>query len=98
MPEVIFIGDDVTAAGFRLAGVPSFSPDPARLEEVIASEGEDCRMIVMTAEMLSRLPERVARGLLESSYPLLAVVPDARETVAVPDIEAEVRRALGIEV
>jgi len=98
MRDVIFIGDAVTAAGFRLAGVPSFAPEPARLAAVVGEERKDCRILAMTAATLDALPGPLARELVEASAPLLAVLPDARDTAPVPDLEGEVRKALGIEV
>lgn len=98
MRDMIFIGDAVTAAGFRLAGVPSFAPEPAGLAAVVGEERKDCRILAMTAATLDALPEPLARELVNASEPLLAILPDARDTMPVPDLEAEVRRALGIEV
>ncbi len=98
MRDMIFIGDEVTAAGFRLAGVPSFAPEPERLAAVVIEERKDCRILAMTAALLAALPQPLARELVGAREPLLAILPDARDTVPVPDLEAEVRKALGIEV
>jgi len=98
MRDMIFIGDGVTAAGFRLAGVPSFAPEPGELAATVTAERGDCRVLAMTAASLGALPERMASELVASAEPLLAIVPDARRSVPTPDLETDVRRVLGIEV
>ncbi|GKY88754.1 V-type ATP synthase subunit F [Sinisalibacter aestuarii] len=98
MRDVIFIGDAVTAAGFRLAGVPSYVPEEGALDALVGELARDAMVLMMTAETLAALPGPVAQALETGDDPLLAIVPDARGSIAVPDIETEVRRALGIEV
>ena len=41
MRDVVFIGDDITALGFRLAGVETHSPEPETLPALVA---ELCRV------------------------------------------------------
>ena len=98
MRDMIFIGDELTAAGFRLAGVPSYAPEPQALAAVVTAERADCRVIAMTSEAFAALPERLASELADAAEPLLAILPDARRSVPTPDLEMAVRRALGIEV
>ncbi|GGD43589.1 V-type ATP synthase subunit F [Sinisalibacter lacisalsi] len=98
MREIVFIGDAVTAAGFRLAGVESFAPGPQELAAVVEAEAPGARVLMMTAAAHAALPDALARVLEAGPAPLLALVPDAQGQAGVPDMEAEVRRALGIEV
>ena len=44
MRDVVFIGDAVTAAGFRLAGVPSLAPEAGELPGAVAEARRDCRV------------------------------------------------------
>jgi vacuolar-type H+-ATPase subunit F/Vma7 len=98
MREIVFIGDEVTAAGFRLAGIESFAPDRQDLVAVVKAEAPTARVLMMAAAAHAALPDTLARALAAGPAPLLALVPDAQGHVGVPDMEAEVRRALGIEV
>ncbi len=98
MHEVVFIGDDITAIGFRLAGVHSIVPRSGELADVVARERSTCRVLVITAALFGSLPTKLGDDLKQAMSPLLAIVPDARRTAPVPDLERQVRRALGIEV
>lgn len=99
MREVIFIGDAVTAAGYRLAGVDTRVPAaPEELAETVEAARADCRVLITTAATFAALPPLLAQALERGETPLLALVPDVRGRMGVADMEAEVRRALGIEV
>lgn len=98
MHDIIFIGDEVTAAGFRLAGVTSYAPARDTLPTLLAEVAQTSAVIAMTAECAAWLPDRDLAALELADTPLLAIVPDARGAVAAPGMGAAVRRTLGIEV
>jgi len=98
MGGIVFIGDPVTAAGFRLAGVTSFAPEAADLAAMVEAEAPGATVLMMTPAAHAALPAALARALEQGKAPLLALVPDAQGRAPVPDMEDEVRRALGIEV
>jgi vacuolar-type H+-ATPase subunit F/Vma7 len=92
----IFIGDELTAAGYRLAGARVLTP---ALDQVAPSFVEAQRMaalIVITAQYAEQLPP----GELDAARArgaLVAVVPDVRRQAALPDVAARLRRELGME-
>ena len=98
MRDIIFIGDAVTAAGFRLAGIETRVPDPDTLAQSVDAARSECRVLVTTAATHAALPRALAQELEDGEAPLLALVPDVQGKMPVADMEAEVRRALGIEV
>lgn len=98
MRDVVFIGDTLTAVGFRLAGVPSFAPAPEDLAGRVDAERATCRVLMITAGAFAALPPKLAETLEAAQSPLLAILPDVQGRDAVPDIERAVRKALGIEV
>ncbi len=98
MRDILFIGDEVTAAGFRMAGVESLAPRAEELAATVEAALGGCRVLVTTAAVQAALPRRLARALEASETPLLAVVPDVQEQRQGADMDAIVRRALGIEV
>lgn len=98
MLDIIFIGDALTAAGYRLAGIETRTPDPDQLVTVVEVALEECRVLVMTAAYFEALPPHLAREMEAREMPLMSLVPDVQGRKDVPDMEAEVRRALGIEV
>lgn len=95
--RVAFIGDEVTGAGFRLAAIPVHAPAPEEIQQVFSDIRGQCDLVIMTAEYASRLSSKVLDDATSALQPLVAIVPDARGSVAVPDTENAVRRALGIE-
>ncbi len=97
MTDVVFIGDDITALGFRLAGVECHVPGPGETARIVAEARRRAQVIMMTPDAFEALPARQARELENSETPLLAIVADARGLSPVPDTEREVKRALGIE-
>lgn len=96
MTAPVFIGDEVTAAGYRLAGVRVLVPGEGAEADVFASALNGTELLLITAMSAARIPERQLRDALSRAEPLIAIVPDAANRVAVPDIAGEVDRALGI--
>ena len=96
MPAVGFIGDELTAAGFRLAGVRVETPEPEAFPEAYARLRAECQLLIVT-EAYARLLDADRRARDEAALdPLLLVVGDVAGEHAPPDIASEVRRHLGI--
>jgi vacuolar-type H+-ATPase subunit F/Vma7 len=96
MRPAVFLGDEVTGAGYRLAGlvtrVPTAGAEAAALETACA----EAELVLVTAEVAARVPAvRLAR-LFAALRPLLLVVGDAAGRVPVPDISARLRRQVGV--
>lgn len=98
MARVWYIGDEATAAGYRLAGaetrVPTADETPDVFRRAIA-DGAD--LVLLSAERAGDLESSELSDALAAVHPLTAVVPDAYGRHAPPDVEREVRLALGIE-
>jgi vacuolar-type H+-ATPase subunit F/Vma7 len=92
----VFIGDEVTAAGYRLAGARVLTPaleQTARCFDEVAQSGA---LILITAEHATQLPPKTLESAADRGL-LVAIVPDARRRVELPDLAARLRRELGIE-
>jgi len=98
MPGIAFVGDEVSAAGFRLAGIATYVPAPERVVETFLEQMKRRDMVMITAECANRLPARLLDEALAKPRPVVAVIPDIRGREVGTDWEAEVKRALGIEV
>ncbi len=90
-----FIGDEVTAAGFRLAGVRVAVPAPGQEAPLFRQAREGADLILVTVEVAERIPE-LLRDAFKSAKPLVLVVPDARGRAVLPDPAAGLRRQLGL--
>jgi len=94
MAAIVFVGGEVEAAGFRLAGVAARVPRPG--DEAAAFE-QACRegtVVLVGAACAAALPRGALEAALAAPSPLVMVLPDG---AARPDPAARVRRLLGVD-
>jgi len=96
MANLVFIGDEVAAAGFRLAGLRVAVPGPGEEADTLTRERETADLILLGAEVAARLPQAVVRDAVAATAPLVLVVPDVRGRVTLPDAAAILRGQLGV--
>ena len=98
MARICYLGDEVTAAGFRLAGaatvvVSGGADDAAQaLHGALASS----ELVLLAADVAQALPRALLEGALLALAPPLLVVPDLAGRAAVPDLAARLREELGL--
>jgi vacuolar-type H+-ATPase subunit F/Vma7 len=97
MNAPVFLGDEVSAAGWRLAGTDVLSPPPGAECAALDAALAQSPLVVLSAEFAARLPEETLRAALRSLAPLTVIVPDLRGTTPTPDITVRLKRQLGIE-
>lgn len=95
--SVTFIGDELSAAGFRLAGARTLTPEKSETAKVLAGARQDCEMLLITAEYAREIPNRLLEQALANGKPLMLIVPDVLRQFQAPDLVRVVDRALGIE-
>lgn len=98
MSSPCYIGDEASAAGFRLAGARVFVP--RRGEEVAALTAAlgDASLVVISAGLAARIPGDILASVQAALAPLTLIVPDLNEIVPLPDLSARLRRELGLEM
>ena len=92
-----FIGDEVTASAWRLAGVRATAVDGGSLPAAFAAALADDGLLLVTATCAAELDSEQLDAALRHAQPLILVVPDAVNRLAPPDLGREVDRVLGIE-
>ncbi len=97
MRDILFIGDEVTAAGFHMAGVDTLVPGAGEGARAVAEALPERRVILLTTELGQELPNAMVEKLLHSVDPVVVFLPDLRGHDGPLDLEGRVRRALGIE-
>ncbi|HOV03721.1 MAG TPA: V-type ATP synthase subunit F [Hyphomicrobiales bacterium] len=97
MTRSVFIGDEVTGAGFALAGLEVRGPDAAASPEAFAAAIEGADFVLVTAEAAARLPAALVAAAVARARPLVAVVPDMTGGRPPQDLAARVYAALGVE-
>ena len=98
MAQVVYIGGEATAAGFRLAGVDArvaAAGDAAAMLRQAFSERPDC--VLLDGTLVDYVPAVELERALVALAPLFAVVPDVRGRGTPPDLARTVRNALGID-
>lgn len=98
MARIVYIGDEVTAAGLRLAGLDvraGAAAEAAALLQQALYERPDC--VLLDGTLLDFVPAALFETALGAESTLFAVVPDVRGRGAPPDLVQYVRNALGIE-
>jgi vacuolar-type H+-ATPase subunit F/Vma7 len=92
----VFIGDEVSAAGFRLAGLRVLSPPAGAASQVVADAAREAPLVLLGAPLAARLPADLLERLLAATDSQVVLVPDLRGDTVLPDLTARVRRQLGV--
>jgi len=96
MNNVVFIGDELSATGFRLAGLEVSSPPLGKVSLALAEARSSARAILITAAAASHMDKQELHKAL-IGVPPVAIVPDICGAVRPPDLAQRLRTILGIE-
>lgn len=94
---VIYLGDEATAAGFRLAGAQVRLPAAGEEAACLAQAQQDGQLILVSADLAARIPHKPLESALAALAPLTLVVPDLLGRQSVPDRAQRLRRRMGME-
>jgi len=97
MSQAIFIGDELSAAGFRLTGIETMVPAPEDAGAALADARQRAGLVIMTAELAERVPAAELEAAMLAEAPALAILPDVLLRSEPPDLGKKLRSVLGIE-
>lgn len=97
MTMPVFIGDEVTASGWRLIGVRSISVQGDGIVKAFDEALRDAELLLITAACAAGLDSERLDAAVRRAQPLVLIVPDAANRLAPPDLDRAVDRVLGIE-
>lgn len=97
MGATIFIGDELSAAGFRLTGIETVVPERDEVGAALQAARLRASLIIMTADMARQVSPPDLEAAMLAEAPTLAIVPDALFRAPLPDLARRLRSALGIE-
>ena len=98
MATAVYIGDEATAAGFRLAGVDTRVAAPGdAVESLRRARGEGSECVLFDGKLVEFVPPGELTDALMAVSPLFTVIPDVGGRGAPPDLAGAVLNALGIE-
>jgi len=93
----VFIGDEVSAAAYRLAGASVRVTGKRNVARVFGKAVAESGLLIITADLAAALPENTLRDAVRKADPLVMVVPDAGNRTEPDDLDRRVDRVLGIE-
>ena len=97
MDRPVYLGDEVSAAGYRLAGALTRTPVAGEEAAALAWAGAHAPLVQVSAAVAAGVGEAALRRALAAPAPLVLVVPDRLGAVPLPDLAARLRAQLGIE-
>ena len=97
MTVPIYLGDEVSAAGFRLAGVCVRTPGPGEAATALAEACAQAPLVLLSSAVAAEIGDRPLRAALSALAPLAIVVPDLEGDAPLPDLAARLRAQLGLE-
>ena len=97
MPAPVYLGDEVSAAGFRLAGALVRTPRPGEEAAALAWARANAPLVLVSATVAAGAGEALMRAALSALSPLVLVLPDLHGEVPLPDLAARLRGQLGLE-
>jgi vacuolar-type H+-ATPase subunit F/Vma7 len=97
MTALVFIGDEISAAGYRLAGAAVFSPSPSDMQATFETACSQASVVMLTAEAARHIPPARLNAAQTKPEPLVMVIDDIRGRVSAPDLEDHVHTILGLD-
>lgn len=91
-----FIGDEVSAAGYRLCGIDVHVADKQNAWSLIKKSCERASLVLVSSSTVQQLRSSELDELLASIQPPVLVVPDVRGLHEVPDIVSRINKQLGL--
>jgi len=96
MPVPVYIGDEVSASGYRLAGLRVRIPGQGDIAAVLAAACAEAPLVLISATVARGIPAAQLERLLAGVTPPVVVVPDVREPASRDDLAPRMRRQLGM--
>lgn len=93
----VYIGDAVTAAGFRLGGAVTLSPPPGEERTALLQAAKEANVVLLSTDVAEALPRAELNAALAALQPLVAIVPQAGALWSGRDPAERVRAQLGLE-
>jgi vacuolar-type H+-ATPase subunit F/Vma7 len=97
MSGAIFIGDELTATGFRLTGLETLTPKPADVAAAFAESRRRAGLVIVTAECARHIPQDSLEAAFSADAPTVTVVPDVLGRVEPASLARRMKSILGIE-
>jgi len=91
-----FVGDEFSAACYRLCGVEAHVAERSNALSLIDQACERAPLVLVASSTLKYIPGERVDELLSGVQPAVLVVPDVRGLTEVPDIASRINKQLGL--
>ena len=93
----VYMGDKMSAAGWRLAGAAVRTPRRGEEAAALAWACTQAPLVLVSAAVAAGIAAPLLRTALLGLSPLVLVVPDREGRVPLPDLAARLREQLGLQ-
>jgi vacuolar-type H+-ATPase subunit F/Vma7 len=97
MTAPIYLGDEVSAAGYRLAGALVRTPRAGEEAAMLRWACSHAPLVLVSAAVAAGVDDTLMRELLSALAPLVLIVPDSQGVVPLPNLAARLRSQLGFD-
>ncbi len=94
---VAFLGDTISAQGFRLAGASAATPAPGEELDAFESACASAAIVLLAAAVAEKLPEEVLEAARIRERPLVLLLPPGTFGERPYGSAVKARRILGLE-
>lgn len=93
---VVFIGPELAAAGYRLAGAEVIVPAPGDETAALAQARQRAWLVLVCASLQPRIDAEAWQQAVGALAPLVTAVPDVQGLAPLPDLAERLRSQLGL--
>ena len=97
MSTPIYIGDEVSSAGFRLAGLRVRIPAAGECLNELKWAMDQSQLVLISSAVASEIPGLELDHFLSRLSPAVVVVPDVHGNTPMMDLSARLRKQLGMQ-
>jgi len=94
--RIVFLGDETSAAGYRLAGVDARRVENGDEATAFEAARREAPLVLVAAGIAEQIPPAQWRAAVAAVTPLCVVVPDLVRGVPMPDLTLRLKRQLGL--
>ena len=95
--RIVYIGDEIAAAGYRLAGLSTRVPGPGEATAVLREELGRAALLLISQQVAEQVERPEWQRVLAKTSPLMLIMADGSSLPSGIDIAARVRLQLGVE-
>lgn len=97
MPAPVYLGDEVSGTGWRLAGAEVHTPVAGGETAALQAACTGAPLVLVSASVARAVAAPVLHRAKRALAPLVLVVPDLQGGTPPPDLAAQLRGQLGLD-